>query len=61
MGRRMRVTGDALATRLIQWLDRKKFKYTMDLQRSNPLHGVYYFNFKNKQEELVVQLTWGLI
>ncbi len=57
----MRVTGEAITTKLIEWLDRKKFKYNIDLQRSDPLHGVYYFSFKNKQEELVVKLTWGLI
>lgn len=57
----MRITGDAHAIRVINWLEKKKFKYSMNLQKSDPIHGVYYLSFRSKQEELIAQLRWGLI
>jgi hypothetical protein len=57
----MKITGGVLAIRIISWLEKKKFKYSMDLQKSDPIHGVYYLTFGSKQEELIAQLRWGLI
>ena len=57
----MKVQGNMLTTKLIEWLEQKKFKYSMDLQRSDPLHGMYYLTFNNKQEEMMTRLAWGLV
>lgn len=57
----MRIEGVSLTTKLIAWLDQKKFKYSMDMQKSDPLHGFYYFNFTHKQEEMMTRLAWGLV
>ena len=57
----MRIQGDKRTVSIIDWLERKKFKYSMDLQRSDPIHGLYYLSFKDKQEEMITRIAWGLI
>jgi hypothetical protein len=57
----MRIQGNKRTISIINWLERKKFKYSMDLQRSDPFHGLYYLSFNSKQEEMITRIAWGLI
>jgi hypothetical protein len=43
------------------WLQQKKFKYTIMYGISEPLHGIYYLTFENKEEEMITRLAWGLV
>lgn len=49
------------ATSILTWLDSKKFKYNIDIFRSNPLHGQYYIEFKNNTEEFMTRMQWGIV
>ena len=49
------------AQQIINWLDTKRFKYNIDVFRSNPLHGQYYIEFKNNHEEFMTRMQWGIV
>ena len=49
------------AQQIINWLDSKRFKYNIDVFRSNPLHGQYYIEFKNNHEEFMTRMQWGIV
>jgi hypothetical protein len=49
------------ATSILSWLDSKKFKYNIDIFRSDTLHGQYYIKFTNNSEEFMTRMQWGII
>ncbi len=57
----MKIPNTATAVKVIDWLNLKKFKYNINLIKSDALHGIYYLDFRNKEEELIAQITWGLV
>jgi hypothetical protein len=56
----MTVVGRKKVSDVLNWLNEKKFKYTINTLLSNSLHGVYYLEMKNLEEELLTRLTWGI-
>jgi len=56
----MTVVGRKKVSDVLNWLNEKKFKYTINTLLSNSLHGVYYLEMKNSEEELLTRLTWGI-
>jgi hypothetical protein len=56
----MRVVGRRKVSDILNWLNEKKFKYTINTLLSNSLHGVYYLEIKDKEEEFITRVTWGV-
>lgn len=57
----IKVMGDSKVLQVMKWLNLKKFKYNMDVMKTDAIHGVYFLDMKNKQEELLTRIAWGLI
>lgn len=56
----MKVVGKSRATKIMDWLSSKKFKYSVNMMKTNPFYGVYYLDIENADEEMITKLTWGI-
>lgn len=56
----MRIVGRKKVNDVLNWLNKKKFKYTINTLLSDSLHGVYFLQINNREEELLTRLTWGI-